>query len=359
MAQNPHWSPIGNGAMKRVPQDQLPDKAQVPGQLKVMTRNLCIGADLQPILDAKPPDIPDAVAVALNQAMATDFPGRANAWADEIARARPDLIGLQEAALISTLSPPDPNTGLAATNLKADFVDLLMTQLQVRGLDYKEVIAQVGQEVELPGMFDGELLIVQLKHREVILARTDRLTLSNAQGGKFAAYGSRTIAGTSVALPWAWAWVDATLDDHPFRFATCHLDPDFDDVRLKQAEEFLDGPAQTRTPIVWVGDFNSDAEGTTVAGPTPATETYKRIIDAGFLDAWRVVFPAQSGFTCCQANDLKNLPSTLNERVDLVLTRGDVGVLDASIVGADPGDRLVPSGLWPSDHAGVVVTLQL
>ena len=28
------------------------------------------------------------------------------------------------------------------------------------------------------------------------------------------------------------------------------------------------------------------------------------------------------------------------------------------VVGDEPADRLVPSGLWPSDHAGVVVELQ-
>jgi hypothetical protein len=33
-------------------------------------------------------------------------------------------------------------------------------------------------------------------------------------------------------------------------------------------------------------------------------------------------------------------------------------VAKAAIVGDQPTDRL-PSGLWPSDHAGVVVTVEL
>lgn len=50
--------------------------------------------------------------------------------------------------------------------------------------------------------------------------------------------------------------------------------------------------------------------------------------------------------------------ATLSERVDLVLTRGPFHVEKASLVGNEASDRL-PSGLWPSDHAGVVVTLEL
>jgi hypothetical protein len=44
--------------------------------------------------------------------------------------------------------------------------------------------------------------------------------------------------------------------------------------------------------------------------------------------------------------------------VDLVLTRGPFHVGKASLVGGGTADRL-PSGLWPSDHASVVATLEL
>ena len=79
---------------------------------------------------------------------------------------------------------------------------------------------------------------------------------------------------------------------------------------------------------------------------------------SGFSDAWQAKHPSDPGFTCCQATDLLNPTSTLTERVDLVLTRGPFHVAKASLVGDEASDRL-PSGLWPSDHAGVVVTLEL
>jgi hypothetical protein len=109
---------------------------------------------------------------------------------------------------------------------------------------------------------------------------------------------------------------------------------------------------------VWVGDFNSDAEGTGITGVPSATATYESIIAAGYADAWSARRALDPGFTCCQATNLLNPTSTLTERVDLVLTRGPFRLGKAPLVGDEASDRLA-SGLWPSDHAGVVVNLEL
>lgn len=323
-----------------------------------MTRNLCIGADLGPILTAGPDEFVFAVANAFDQAKATDFPGRARAWADEIEQARPDLIGLQEVALIRTQSPPQPPPP-SATHVETDFLDLLLSQLRARNVGYELVIAQPGQDIELPGMFRPDLVGVRLTHQEVILARTDALTWSNAHGDTYPSSSSIMLGGMKTQLPWAWAAVDATIHGRSFRFATTHLEPDNADVQLHQADEFLAGPAATPLPLIWVGDFNSDADGTTFTNIPPSTETYRHIIEHGFSDAWKAKYPTQPGYTCCQATNLLNTDSRLDMRVDLVLTRGEFTVVDATVVGADPTDRLQPSGLWPSDHAGLIVTLQL
>jgi endonuclease/exonuclease/phosphatase family metal-dependent hydrolase len=167
-----------------------------------------------------------------------------------------------------------------------------------------------------------------------------------------------TVIGVPVSLSWAWASVDATLNGHSFRFATTHLDPISGVAQQAQAAEFLAGPGTTTMPIVWVGDFNSDADATVITGVPSATATYRSIIASGFSDTWKAKHPADPGFTCCQAADLLNSTSTLTERDDLVLTRGPFHVAKASIVGDETTDRL-GSGLWPSDHAGVVVTLDI
>ena len=331
------------------------------GELTVMTRNLSFGTDLGPIVAATTEfEFVTAVATAFTQAQATDFPGRAKAWADEVERAEPDLIGLQEAALWRTQTPADFSPTPNATTVEVDLVSLLLAELRSRGLRYEMVIAQTGTDIEAPGLFATGLVDVRLTQREVILARkTPGLRLANAQGGQYAAFVTvPTIIGLPVALPWAWASVDVTRRNHSFRFATTHLDPISGVAQQLQANEFLAGPGNTTLPIVWVGDFNSNAEGTVITGVPSSTATYQSIIDAGYSDSWAARHSSVPGFTCCQATNLLNPTSTLTERVDMVLTRGPFHVGKAWLVGDEASDRL-PSGLWPSDHAGVVVTLEL
>jgi hypothetical protein len=68
-----------------------------------------------------------------------------------------------------------------------------------------------------------------------------------------------------------------------------------------------------------------------------------------------------SGYTAGQTDDLTNVPSTIDHTVDYILhTDGAMVSVTGSgaIVGEELADR-TPSGLWPSDHAGVVLTLHL
>jgi hypothetical protein len=107
--------------------------------------------------------------------------------------------------------------------------------------------------------------------------------------------------------------------------------------------------------VILAGDFNSRAGG----GGTP---TYSNLIGAGFKDAWSVTHPGELGNTWGHDEDLLNNRVNLTQRLDLVLFRdGNVGGLcasDADIVGDELSDRIRASGLWPSDHAGVVATLR-
>jgi hypothetical protein len=70
--------------------------------------------------------------------VANDFPARAEAIADEIAAAKPDLVGLQEATLYRTDVPPDGPATRAET-VALDFLATLEAALQARGLSYEAV----------------------------------------------------------------------------------------------------------------------------------------------------------------------------------------------------------------------------
>ena len=137
---------------------------------------------------------------------------------------------------------------------------------------------------------------------------------------------------------------------------TTHLAiaPDFDPtVALAQAKELRETTRDTDLPVVCVGDYNSTASDST----NPTFETYQSFIDAGFVDTWRQTHPVDPGFTCCQSPDVSNAESSLSQRIDLILAKGRIDIVNAVLVGDKQADR-TPSGLWPSDHAGVTATLQ-
>ena len=318
-------------------------------QVTVMTRNLFLGTDLNPIFQA--PSLPalfGAVGAGWAQVQANDFPARAQAIAGEIASAKPDLVGLQEAMLYRPEVPPD-GAATPTQTVAYDFVNLLEDALAQRGLAYEAVSVFTGTDAELPAGLPPTL-DVRLTDHVVVLARADEKTadlkLSNPQSGRYAAALTvQTVAGP-VTLPRGWASVDVKIRGKSFRFVTTHLEAFSPLIRNPQAAELLAGPADTELPVVLVGDLNS--------GPGFDLGAYGILLGGGFSDAWN----GGLGLTCCHAVDLHKPSPTLTKRIDLVLTRGGFETVSADVVGEEPGDR-TSTGLWPSDHAGVVAGLRL
>jgi endonuclease/exonuclease/phosphatase family metal-dependent hydrolase len=144
--------------------------------------------------------------------------------------------------------------------------------------------------------------------------------------------------------------VDVRVRGKLARIVNTHLEEEFFGlIQFVQAEELLTGPFRTHLPVIVLGDFNASESST----------TYKNILKAGFKDSWPLIHPGDPGFSCCQDEDLLNLTSQLKERIDLVLFRGNqINVHDIKLVGAHSFNR-IPSGHWPSDHAGVVAKLSI
>ena len=318
-------------------------------QVTVMTQNLYLGTDLTPIFTASTlPALFAAVGGGWVQVRSNDFPARAEAIANQIAAANPDLVGLQEAELYRTDMPPDGSATQAET-VVYDFIQLLVDALAQRGLSYAPVSVFNGTDVELPAGLPPTL-DVRFTDRVAVLARTDEKTadlkLSDPQSGTYpTALRLTTVAGP-ITAPRGWASVDVKIRGRSFRFVTTHLEAFSPFVRDAQAAELLAGPLQTDLPVVAVGDFNS--------GPGGDPTAYQTLLGGGLSDAW----PIGPGLTCCHANDLRNPDPTLTKRIDLVLARGGFDTVSADVIGEQPGDR-TPSGLWQSDHAGVITTLRL
>jgi endonuclease/exonuclease/phosphatase family metal-dependent hydrolase len=226
---------------------------------------------------------------------------------------------------------------------------LLVDALAQRGLSYAPVSVFDGTDVELPAGLPPTL-DVRFTDRVALLVRTDEKTadlkLSDPQSGAYpTALHLTTVAGP-ITAPRGWASVDVKIRGKSFRLVTTHLEAFSPLVRDAQAGELLAGPLDTDLPVVAVGDFNS--------GPGGDPTAYQTLLGGGLTDSW----PDRPGLTCCHANDLHNQNPTLTKRIDLVLTRGGFDTVSADVVGEEPGDR-TPSGLWPSDHAGLVTTLRL
>lgn len=334
----------------------------VPGQAAaetqnavVMTRNVYLGADLTAVIGATTPDeLFTAAADGFRTVAQTDFEARAQLLAQELADTEPDLVGLQEVALWRTgqIGSPAP-----AEDVAFDFLAILEDELVSLDLGYIVAVVQENFDVEVPATFTSDdvpvpvLRDVRLTMRNVILVR-DGVEFSNAQQGHFdtnAVYP--TVAGEVVDLR-GWVAVDATMGKRPFRFVNTHLEPYITPVRNIQAQEMIDGPFATNLKLVAVGDFNTPPEGA-------AAEAYEMLTDPSngkMTDVWPTVTD-DPGYTCCQAELLDNPASTADQRIDLILTRTSaVKAVSAQLVGAE---ARTPSGLWASDHFGVVAELTI
>lgn len=331
-----------------------PPHAQTDRELTVMTRNLYLGAELGPIFAATSAEaLVGAVSATYAAALASDFPGRAELLADEIVAAGPHLVGLQEVSLWRTGAP-----GTTAETVVQDFLQILLDALEARGASYEAVSVTTAFDGQLPA-FDPAtgLFEARLTDRDVILARTDlpisRLRVLSSDGGLFDAALELPVLGQPLRVERGWTSVDVKVRGKVVRFVNTHFEA-FDPgevVRVAQAQELLAGPLATPLLVVLVGDINSDAEGDGLA--------YGVLHSAGFADAWSAAPAGADGLTCCHTADLLDPTlASFRSRIDVILTRGPLDVLDVARVGVHV-DRRTPEGRWPSDHAGVVADLRL
>jgi len=316
----------------------------------VATWNLYLGASLDGLISAQSPDeIPGIVEQGMRDMLATDFPMRAQAVARALAVWQPDLVALQEVALWRVQSPGDGGA-TPATDTLADFLALLTAALDARGLDYRPVVSITNADVELLASSGVD---VRLSDREAILARADVPTFE-PDSGHYAARITATVGGPggpTVTVPRGWVSTNAVIGEDTVRVLATHLEvQELAVIQEAQTRELIAHLGGLHGPVVLAGDLNSNAD--TAGGPS--TLTYRLLLDAGFQDAWSFIDGASPGHTCCQAPDLRNPTSTLNQRVDYVLYRGTTLVRSAAVLGATLDER-TSSGLWPSDHAGVAV----
>ena len=328
-----------------------------PTRISVGTRNLYLGTPIDRALVPPPANqtIYDVIDELWGVVVATDFPTRAAALADEIAAHGPALVGLQEVSLWRTqiCLPPEPPCGDGpwnpATHVEYDFLQSLLDELRTaHGLAYTAVASVDNFDGEFTGASGHDY---RYTDRDVIIA-LQGVQVANPRGGNFEAAPTYYVGGFPVTITRGWVSVDATVDGKTFRFAAAHLDDSDPVSQGAQAEQFLDEVATT-LPLVAVGDFNSSPTETL----RPA---YGILTGAGLMDVWAHLRPSDEGLSCCRDGDLSDPAALHSERIDLILHGPGLTPVSIDIAsGNAAGPISATQPVWPSDHAGMFGVLQL
>ena len=365
-------------------------------QLTVMSRNLYLGADLTPIITA--PSIDQAVDAGgeiTNQVHATKFPSvRAASLAAEIKKRKPDIVGLQEAALwrtgpvdVGAVATPrastiDPAGGdfladlLSAINAKGKKASAAKKGKKKGGVRY--VLANVKPE------FDAEFPVndngsgsglsgadhnERLTMRDAILVRKGvGIKFKNPTSGTFQTLLRVSVGGINFDVTRGWNAIDVKARGRSFHVVDTHLEA-FDssgsnntnqgttlgkgDVRAAQATELVSpgGSAKSTRPVILIGDMNSDDD---TVQPNGDRNAYAALTAGGLSER-----STANPLSCC-LNDpfLVGGPNSINDfdhQVDHILANTNkIRFVKGFVDGRAP-----VNGLYPSDHAGLTSVLKI
>jgi hypothetical protein len=359
-----------------------------------MTQNQYLGADLDPVVAA--PDVATFIAeatAALTDVALNNFPERADALAALIAVRQPDLVGLQEVF----------NFQVNFTNTFPPFRDHLadtMAALAAQGENYVVVASVQNLNITFPPTFgidgdgDGNPDFITVIDRDVILARADIdpppapvpysafCARPSADGGPGCNYSFVAVADTPVGpinIERGWVGVDATIDGESVRFVNTHLEVQTPDpsnpfssvVQAAQSLELIQTLAASTPPgtsLIVVGDINSSEDDPGIPPPLPflpppfdllgIVPPYTQFV-AGtwgpvYTDVWTLRDEPKPGYTCCEAENLRNEDSQHDERIDIIFSLAPPLSANTRVLGAKMQDKSALQGLWPSDHASVV-----
>ena len=355
--------------------------------IKVMTQNQYLGADLAPVIAATPAEYPFEIVKALQAIAINNIPERAASLAESIADRKPHLVALQEVYAFGCVSlVPGFDACSVFDGAFNDHLALTEKALQDMGADY-EVVAVLqnmtipGLPVFLPGIGTPEnpvpAMLVSVTDRDVILARrdvdasaVDIPCVKPSPGSDGCHYQAVATVPLPEPLPAitverGFVAVNANVKGENYLFVNTHLE-----VRMLgdsqqstalqpfQAMELagtLAGylyyhPAPPR--VILAGDFNS----------APTDERLNNFVtpyeqlSAAFTDTWTLRPGKPDGFTCCEAADLLNGPSAHDRRIDIVFADPAPTKVKANVMDAKSADKTL-SGLWPSDHASVITEL--
>ena len=370
----------------------IPSSQATEVPIKVMSRNLYLGADVGIAL-AKIPNMPAAAQFMWDQVQKTDFSLRKKILAAQIRTESPDVIGIQEA----TIWYCKAHFWSGKTEV-FNFTQELLAEL---GGDYV-IAAKNGVEANNPGYSIGPIPFLTKvndpKTFQALFGQNDadcgfqigdalliKKSLSQYvnQVGNSEYKDVYKVVPTLMEIYRGYSWADITVQGTNVRFVTTHLESLWDANKVPkaadQARQLVADLEKTKSPIVVIGDFNSDprdprpldapnpGEQPTASDKCPAGSSicnaYKVMREAGFTDSG----PDASDPSTYSwgMNALLTGPDTkraevaqkmgnrfgFTDRLDYIFVKNGIKVLTSKIIG-----QTAPYG---TDHAGVVTQLNV
>lgn len=386
----------------------VPAASAADEPLKVMSRNLYLGADVGVALELIP-DFPAAAQFMWNQVAATDFKERAPKLAAEVIANDADVVGLQEAT-----------TWFCKKNLWSkkvvvfNFTEEFLNATKAAGREYvlaaKDGVRALNVGYSIPAI--PYLTMVNDPKRFQPIFGSDRAACGFEIGDAIAikrelfdnirAVGNSEYENNYSIIPKimtiyrGYTWIDLRHGESTVRIVSTHLESLWDSGKVPhsaiQARQLIVDLAQSDMPLIVMGDFNSDPrdprspQSLNPGGQPESSEVCKAqrtrpnqesaittcnaywlMRAAGFSDAGPDAldgnhFTWGMGALLTDADPLRLKAAQemgnkwgFTDRLDYIFTKNGAVAANSGLIGNLPPEE----GLWPSDHAGVITEIIL
>ena len=370
----------------------LPPAHAAEAPITVMSRNLYLGADVGVAL-AKIPNMPAAAQFMWNQVQKTDFSQRKKILADQIRSESPDIIGIQEATIWYCKAH--------FWSKKTEVFNFTSELLAELGGEYA-IAEKNGVQANNPGYSIGPIPFLTTVHDPKTFQKLfgqndadcgfqigDALIIKKSLKQYVNAVGNSEykdvykVVPTLMEIYRGYSWADITVQGTNVRFVTTHLESLWDANKVPkaadQARQLVEDLKSTQSPIVVIGDFNSDPRDPRPAGaPNPGDQptasqkcppgesicnAYRIMRDAGFTDSGPDASDPSTyswGMNAlltgpdpkrAQAAATMGNKFGFTDRLDYIFVKNGIKVLTSKMIGQTP-----PYG---TDHAGVVTQLNV
>jgi len=255
--------------------------AQAERRFAVMTYNVYLGANLQPLFApvSDPLELIQRARDIFDHLDKVDFNVRAVAIAEQIIENHPDVVALQEVSLWRTALRSAPTE----ITVRYDFLQILLDQLARQGHPYRTVSVSENFSGRLPISLTTDGLYTD---RNAIIVPVDEavseLITSNPMDGVFETSFPVSIGGNPIEVTRGWASTDVTIRGKTYRFFDTHVEAFDGRVRLGQVNELVRIMSESPHPVVLAGDINLYPID---VRPEDAT-TWDVLTRSGFADAW-------------------------------------------------------------------------